>query len=96
MLTGDFQSIGEQGFVLDKARWIAMHAEFRFLSLRTSEITVRRYDRSAIVRGVQHGEATWNGQTMALNVRFSQVWVEQADGWRLAALQFSSLGSGAG
>jgi hypothetical protein len=28
---------------------------------------------------------------MTVNARVGQVWVEQAEGWRLAAIQFSSL-----
>jgi hypothetical protein len=28
---------------------------------------------------------------MALSVRVSHVWIQQADGWKLAAVQFSSL-----
>jgi hypothetical protein len=29
---------------------------------------------------------------MALTVRVSQIWVELSAGWRLAGIQFSSLG----
>ncbi len=93
LIADDFLSIGENGFVLDKAQWIARHADFRFLSLQTTDTSVRRYDRTAIVRGVQRVEAVWKGQSMVLNVRLSQVWIRQADGWRLAAIQFSSLPS---
>jgi hypothetical protein len=91
LLADDFLSIGEQGHVLDKAQWIARHADFRFRSLRTTEVSVRRYDRTAILRGVQSVEAVWQDQPLTLNVRLSQVWVDQDGGWRLAAVQFSSL-----
>jgi hypothetical protein len=87
----DFRSIGEQGHVLDKTQWIARHTDFQFRSLRTTEVSVRRYDRTAILRGVQSVEATWQGQPLTLTVRLSQVWVHQDGGWRLAAIQFSSL-----
>jgi hypothetical protein len=40
------------GFVLDKQRWIARHEDFRLISLETTEVDVRRYDRTAIVRCV--------------------------------------------
>jgi hypothetical protein len=91
LLADDFLSIGERGFVLDKEQWIARHGDFRFISLETTETDVRRYDRTAIVRSVQRSRATWLGEPMTLNVRLSQVWVQQTDGWRLAAIQFSSL-----
>ncbi|RSM57694.1 nuclear transport factor 2 family protein [Actinoplanes sp. ATCC 53533] len=94
LLADDFLSIGEQGYVLDKRQWIARHVDFRFISVDTSEIDVRRYDRTAIVRSVQHTRATWLGTPMALTVRVSHVWIQQADGWKLAAVQFSSLAAG--
>jgi hypothetical protein len=31
---------------------------------------------------------------MTLAVRLSQVWIRQADGWRLAGIQFSTLDPG--
>ena len=91
LIADDFLSIGEQGYLLNKAQWIARHDDFGFQALHTADATVRSYDKTAIVRGKQHVEATWRGQAMVLNVRFSQVWVQQPDGWRLAAIQFSSL-----
>jgi hypothetical protein len=91
LLADDFLSIGERGFVLDKEQWIARHGDFRFIGLETTETDVRRYDRTAIVRSVQRSRSTWLGEPMTLKVRLSQVWVQQTDGWRLAAIQFSSL-----
>jgi hypothetical protein len=91
LLADDFRSIGERGYVLDKDQWIARHGDFRFLTVETTETTVSRYAHTAIVRAVQRGRATWLGKPITLNVRLSQVWIEQPDGWRLAAVQFSSL-----
>jgi hypothetical protein len=91
LLADDFRSIGERGFVLDKDQWIARHGDFRYLSLETSDVEVNRYDHAVIVRGIQRSRATWRGDELNLRNRFSQVWVEQSDGWRLAAVQFSSL-----
>jgi len=86
-----FQSIGERGFVLDKARWIARHGEFRYVSLQTTDADVRRYPGTAILRCVQRSDATWQGKPMTLNLRVGQVWVKLPGGWKLAAIQFSSL-----
>jgi len=80
--------------MLDKQQWIARNGDFRFISVDTSETDVRRYDRTAIVRSVQHTRATWLGTPMALTVRVSHVWIRQADGWKLAAVRFSSLDAG--
>jgi hypothetical protein len=91
LLADDFLSIGERGFILDKEQWIARHAEFRYLSLETTDLDVRQYDRAAIVRCAQRSRAIWLGTEMTLSVRMSQVWVEQFAGWALAAIQFSTL-----
>jgi hypothetical protein len=91
LLTDDFLSIGERGFVLDKHQWVARHADFAYLSAESLDLDVRRYDRCAIIRDIHHSRATWQGQAMMLKTRRSQVWVEQPEGWRLAAIQFSSL-----
>jgi hypothetical protein len=94
LLADDFLSIGEQGYQLGKQAWIGRHGEFRYLSIETTEVDVRRYDKTAIVRCVQRSRATWRGEPMALAVRLSQVWIWRPGGWQLAAIQFSTLGSG--
>jgi hypothetical protein len=94
LLVDDFLSIGERGFVLDKEQWVGRHEDFRYLSIETSEVDLRRYDRTAILRCVQRSRATWRGDPMTLATRVSQVWIEQPGGWRLAAIQFSTLAPG--
>lgn len=91
LLADDFLSIGERGFVLNKSQWVARHADFAYVSTESRDLDVRRYDRCAIIRDIHHSRATWQGQAMTLTTRRSQVWVEQPEGWKLAAIQFSSL-----
>jgi hypothetical protein len=85
---------GRLGTLLGKREWIERHRDFRYQAIETTEVDVRRYDKTAIVRCAQRGRASWRGEEMTLAVRLSQVWIQQPDGWRLAAIQFSSLGSG--
>jgi hypothetical protein len=73
---------------------LARHGEFSYQSIETAEVDVRRYDKTAIVRCVQRSRSTWRGQDMSLAVRLSQVWIWRPAGWQLAAIQFSTLGSG--
>lgn len=94
LLADDFLSIGEQGVQLGKREWIGRHGDFCYLAVEATEVDLRRYDKTAIVRCVQRSRASWRGDQMTLAVRLSQVWVQQPDGWRLAAIQFSTLGSG--
>jgi len=92
LLADDFRSIGEQGYLLDKTQWVGKFAEFAYLDLRSDEVEVSFYGHAAIVRCVQRSRSVWRGQEMALAVRVSQTWVELPGGWRLAGIQFSSLG----
>lgn len=65
---------------------------FSYASLESSDIQIAFYGHAAIIRCVQRSQSTWRGQQMALTVRVSQTWVELPEGWRLAGIQFSSLG----
>ena len=71
---------------------MARLVEFRYLSIGTSEVDVRRYGEAAIVCCVQRRRASWRGGPMALAVRLSQVRVREPAGWRIVAIQFSALG----
>lgn len=93
LLADDFRSIGEQGHLLDKAQWLGKFAEFSYASLESSDVETAFYGHTAIIRCVQRSQSTWRGQQMALTVRVSQTWIELPEGWRLAGIQFSSLGT---
>jgi hypothetical protein len=92
LLAEDFRSIGDQGYVLDKAQWLGKFAEFGYASLESSDVEVCFYGHAAIDRCVQRSRSAWRGQQMTLAVRVSQTWIEFPQGWRLAGIQFSSLG----
>jgi ketosteroid isomerase-like protein len=91
LISEDFLSIGPRGFVLDKQQWIDRHREFTYHALDTSEMDVRRYGDTAVVRDVQRNRATWRDQQVQVATRVSQVWVRRADRWQLVAIQFSPL-----
>jgi hypothetical protein len=58
LLADDFLSIGEQGFQLGKREWIDRHRDFRYLAVETTEVDVRHYDKTAIVRCAQRSRAS--------------------------------------
>jgi hypothetical protein len=91
LIADDFLSIGPRGFVLDKTQWIDRHGEFSYQSLETSQMDVRRYGDTAVVRNVQRNHATYRDQPVAVTTRVSQVWVRRDDRWQLVAIQFSPL-----
>jgi hypothetical protein len=91
LLADDFRSIGDQGFVLNKAQWLGKFGDFSYATLESENIEVSSYDCAAIVRYVQRSRSIWQGREMTSTTRVSQTWIEQADGWRLAGIQFSPL-----
>ncbi|GAA3613664.1 hypothetical protein GCM10022223_32280 [Kineosporia mesophila] len=92
LLAVDFASIGERGYVLDKRQWIGKFSDLSYTVLEVSDVDVRRYGSTAILRGVQRSSSVWGGTSMTLVTRVGAVWVEVPGvGWRLVALQFSSL-----
>ena len=91
LIADDFLSIGPKGFVLDKREWIGRHVHFTYHALDVSEMDIRLYDNAAIVRTIQRNKASYKDQKVELAVRVSQVWVQQAAEWRMAAIQFSPL-----
>jgi ketosteroid isomerase-like protein len=91
LIADDFLSIGPKGFVLDREQWIGRHVHFTYHELETSEMDIRRYGDTAIVRDVQRNQATWQDDDVQVNTRVSQVWVRQDGRWRLAGIQFSPL-----
>ena len=91
LIADDFLSIGPKGFMLDRSEWINRHALFNYEALDVTEMDIRIYDRTAIVRTVQRNRATYDSERVAIAVRVGQVWVRQDDEWRLAAIQFSPL-----
>ena len=91
LLADDFLSIGPRGFILDKKEWINPHVHFKYHKLETSDMDIRLYDKSAIVRDIQRNKASYKDEPVELAVRVSQVWVDQQKEWRLAAIQFCPL-----
>lgn len=84
LIDQEFMSIGPRGFLLDKQQWIDRHDFFTYHELDVSEVDIRLFADTAIVRAVQRNQATSHGHV-------SHVWVRRADAWRLAGIQFSPL-----
>src|SRR2546423_2379015 len=59
LIAEDFLSIGPRGFVLDKQEWIDRHVHFTYHALDVSDMDVRLYGDTAIVRTIQRNKATY-------------------------------------
>lgn len=90
LMADDFQAIGHQGFLFDKAAWIARHARVSCQAMTTSHLDVRTYGETAIIGQVQISEYRDGDEDARLVARVSHVWV-RIDEWRLVAMQFSAI-----
>jgi hypothetical protein len=59
LLADDFLSIGEQGYQLGKQAWIDRHRDFRYLSIETTEMDMRRYGATARRRSCAVPSPAW-------------------------------------
>lgn len=91
LIDDEFLSIGPKGFVLDKEQWINRHNFFTYHTLDISEIDVRVFGQTVIVRDIQRNRATSSGREVQISTRVSQVWTYRDRRWRLIAIQFSPL-----
>jgi len=91
LIDPEFLSIGAQGLLRDKQQWFDRHEFFTYHKLDVSEIDIRHFADTAIVRAVQRNQATSHGHDVQVSTRVSHVWVRRADAWRLAGIQFSPL-----
>src|SRR5437868_1194811 len=91
LIADGFVSIGPKGFLLDKQAWIDRHDLFHYDALGTSDVDVRVFGDTAIVRDIQRNKATYKDQKVELSVRVSQTWVKQDGAWKLAGIQFSPM-----
>jgi ketosteroid isomerase-like protein len=76
---------------LDKQQWIDRHDFFTYHELDVSEVDIRLFADTAILRAVQRNRAASHGHDVQVSTRVSHVWVRRADAWRSAGIQFSPL-----
>jgi hypothetical protein len=89
LIAEDFFSIGPKGFVLNKQEWIGRHGRFKYLEVNISEVDIRHFEKTAIVRNIQHNKATHDDDLVEITTRVMQVWVEHNDRWQIVGIQFS-------
>jgi hypothetical protein len=94
LLDDDFIGIGPLGFLLTKQQWIQRQqsGELKYEALQLDEAQVRVYDQAAILICRQVQQATYRGNPTNAQLRTSLVFVNQQGQWKLAGLQYSSIG----
>src|SRR5579872_3185641 len=93
-LSDDFIGIGPLGFMLTKQEWLARHqsGDMKYDVHTLDEVRVRAYTEAAIVIGRLTQKATYRDNPINTQLRTTLVFVQQQGQWRLAGLQFSTIG----
>jgi ketosteroid isomerase-like protein len=93
-LADDFVGVGPLGFLLSKQEWLARHqsGEMKYSAHTFDEANTRIYSGAAIVIGRLTQEATYQGNQINAQLRTTLVFIHRDGQWRLAGLQFSSIG----
>ena len=94
MLADDFVGVGPLGFLLTKQEWLARHqsGDMKYSAHSFDAAMTRVYDSAAIVIGQLTQEATYQGNPIHAQLRTTLIFIHQNGRWRLAGLQFSSIG----
>jgi ketosteroid isomerase-like protein len=94
ILSDDFVGVGPLGFLLTKPEWLARHqsGDLTYEAVDLDEMTVRVYDRAAILVGRQLQRGAYRGNRVDGQFRTTLVFVQQEGRWRLAGLHLSPIG----
>ena len=82
-----------EGTVIGKQDDLEAHRarRLRLRRLEPSDRRVLRYDTTAIVSVRMEIEGTWDGAPVGGVLRYTRVWCERADGWRVVAGHMSTV-----
>jgi ketosteroid isomerase-like protein len=90
-LADDFTAVGPLGFTLSKQDWLARHATgaLKYETFELDKLQLRRYGDVAVATALQHGQGTYQGNTVPSTLRVTLVVVRQSPSWRLATAHMS-------
>ena len=93
MVAEDCRIIGPKGYYIDRDEWIGTHQDSRYVQVRleSREVEQRRYGDAVIRWEVQDSSCIFRGEKIDGRFRVTQVWIRQADEWRLASVQYTSM-----
>lgn len=102
LLTEDYVHCNSDGSRLTREAWLTWLAsrkaeiaagQFRWDRYRNTEVEVRIHGDAAVVTGINESRGVRKGQPFQSRLRFTQVWVRGAAGWRRAAFHDSRIAS---
>jgi ketosteroid isomerase-like protein len=93
LLDTDFVCVGPLGFVLDREQYLAgrRSGDLQQQAFAWEGVRVRVYGEAAVAVGSQVQQTTYQGHDASGRFRVTQVYVRQADRWRMVSLHLSPI-----
>lgn len=91
------QIIGPKGFKIAKDEWIDVHAggEFEQIRLDVRDAELHLFGATAVRCDIMDSACRYHDELITGQFRVMQVWAQQAETWRLVAIQYTALAMGA-
>lgn len=93
LLADEYVFIQADGQVSNKAQNVEIlrSPDFECQALTTDDVQVRVYDHTALIMGRAHFKATYKGEDVGGEFRYTDVWVKRAGRWQNVASQATRL-----
>jgi ketosteroid isomerase-like protein len=93
LLDADFVCVGPLGFVLDREQYLAgrRSGDLQQQAFAWEGVRVRVYGEAAVAVGSQVQQTTYQDHDASGRFRVTQVYVRQADRWRMVSLHLSPI-----
>ena len=93
ILSDDLSYTHATGVFETKAEFIGKlkSGQLKYESLTPEDIRVRTYGSTGVVTGVARVKVRVTGEALSFRMRFTDVYVKQADRWRMVAWQATRL-----
>lgn len=93
LVADDCQIIGPKGFHIGKEEWVGTHssAVYEQVLLEAVRSQTHQYGDTAVRSDLQRSECRYRGELIAGLYRVLNVWVNTAEGRRLAAVQYTAV-----
>jgi hypothetical protein len=89
LLAETFVYTDDDGTYMNKDSWLekVKNKTDQYQQLANSDVTVRMYEKTAVVTGVYRGKIQIKGKIVERSGRFTDTWIQQKSEWKCVASQ---------
>jgi ketosteroid isomerase-like protein len=83
ILAPDFRLLTSELWIMPKEQWLANVPKYACEEFQYKQQEVREYGNTAVVQSLTSQKANFNGQDRSGDFLITDVWVKNADGWKV-------------